>query len=313
MALSLAPLRPEHLPEAATLVCAHVNRLRTRVPLAPERYERPDEIIALLRPLAEVGQGAVATEGDRLVGLLAYERFPFKGQRAAMSAEWAHAAEGERPGAIYQQLYRHLAARWLDESDTLHLMGTLSHDRAALDVWFWQGFGLLAVDAVRSLAWHGPAYNEGIRRATADDADALHALGQGLMAHLRAAPVFLRGEGESLADWERSLADKGRAVFIATQIWRQPVGYLRIGPANEDACTLIRDPGTASITGAYVAPEARGSGRGLGLLVAALAWAREAGYARAAVDFESANVEGAGFWMRHFQPVVMSGMRWVQG
>ena len=62
MTLTLAPLRPEHLPDAAALVCASINRLRARVPLAPERYERPEEIIALLRPLAEAERGAIATE-----------------------------------------------------------------------------------------------------------------------------------------------------------------------------------------------------------------------------------------------------------
>jgi GNAT superfamily N-acetyltransferase len=64
----------------------------------------------------------------------------------------------------------------------------------------------------------------------------------------------------------------------------EAAGWLRIGPANEDASSMVQDAGTASITGAYVAPRVRGQGVMTALLDRALASAREEGYERCAVD-----------------------------
>jgi GNAT superfamily N-acetyltransferase len=81
------------------------------------------------------------------------------------------------------------------------------------------------------------------------------------------------------------------------------LGRLHIGPASDDASTIIRDPATASITGAYVLPDERGPGLMTALLDRALAWACAEGYARCAVDFEPMNPPARRFWLRHFAPV----------
>ena len=84
---------------------------------------------------------------------------------------------------------------------------------------------------------------------------------------------------------------------------------MKIGPATEDTSTIIRDEGTASITGAYSLPTARKQGLGTALLAHCIDWAREAGYQRCGVDFEPTNVEANHFWRRHFQPVCFGVQR----
>ena len=106
------------------------------------------------------------------------------------------------------------------------------------------------------------------------------------------------------------LADPENALWFAYQ-GDEPVGYLGMTPSSRDACTIIRDPGTASIVKAYTLPEARGSGVATALLNHALAWAREQGYARCSVDFESMNPPARRFWLRCFKPVVVSLLRVV--
>ena len=91
----------------------------------------------------------------------------------------------------------------------------------------------------------------------------------------------------------------------------QPLGYLGITPSSQDACTLIRDPGTASIVKAYTLPDARGLGVGAALLNHALIWAKDQGYLRCSVDYEAANPPARCFWQRWFDPVVVSLMRVV--
>ena len=80
---------------------------------------------------------------------------------------------------------------------------------------------------------------------------------------------------------------------------------------DDDACGIIMDEGTASITGAYAVPGVRRQGVATALLRACVAWAAERGYARCAVDFESANIEANRFWRLHFAPVCYSLMRCV--
>jgi putative acetyltransferase len=128
------------------------------------------------------------------------------------------------------------------------------------------------------------------------------ALDRALQRYLGAAPIYLYIENPELGP-ARVLGGPEHAVWLAERDGAA-VAYLRIGPASDEACTIIRDPGTASITAAYTRPAARGAGVGAALLDRALAWAREAGYVRCTVDFEPMNVLGARFWLRHFCPAV---------
>ena len=84
----------------------------------------------------------------------------------------------------------------------------------------------------------------------------------------------------------------GNALWFACQ-GDEALGNLGNNPASQDACTIIRDPGTASIVKAYTLPAARGRGVGAALLNYALAWAGEQGYQRCSVDYEAANPPAA--------------------
>ena len=104
--------------------------------------------------------------------------------------------------------------------------------------------------------------------------------------------------------------DPAKVIWPAIEEGR-PVAYLLIGPASEDASTIIYDEGTCSITGAYTRPDARGSGVATALLNRALSWARQEGYVRFAVDFEPMNPLARRFWLRTFTPVCYSFARAV--
>ncbi|HYO43923.1 MAG TPA: GNAT family N-acetyltransferase, partial [Candidatus Limnocylindrales bacterium] len=103
----------------------------------------------------------------------------------------------------------------------------------------------------------------------------------------------------------RRLEDEASATFLARRDGAA-VAFLRIGPCATDVAMVVRDPGTASVTGAFTRPELRGLEVSSGLLAAAVDWARGAGYVRWAVDHESANLEASRFWARHASPVAIS-------
>ncbi len=313
MALDLVRLEEKHLAEAAALVCARYGTLHQRVPALPARYLDVGAVLPILANLAGQVPGVAALRGARLVGFLLGLVLPhYQGRRTVWSPEWANGAELEESRHIYQELYTYLAPRWLANGCFAHVISLLAHDQEGLEGWHWLSFGMHAVDAVRDLsAVPSGAADVLIRRADPDDMEVVAALDEGLWRHLAAAPALV-----AFAGWperprhEGWMRDPGRVCWLAS-LDGEPVACMVIGPAHEEACTIIQDPKTSSITGAFTRKEARGHGVATALLNRCLEWSRSEGYERCAVDFEPMNVLATRFWNRYFEPVCYSVMRQV--
>lgn len=306
--MEIVSLREDHLDEAAALVTRGYQSLRRGVPVLPERYESVDVILARLCDLLKAAPGAAAIEDGRLQGFLIGATLPsFRGRRCAYSPEWAHAAAAARSGEIHHLLYSFLSAQWMERGCHGHLMTLFAHEQDVLDEWFWLGFGQAAVDAVRDVSdiEQPRPQNLTIRAASPGDTEILVRLGQALEHHMQSAPIFLESDRRDLACWEQILREGERCVWLA---WcgDQPAAFMMIGSASDDACLIIQDDRTASITGAFAEVAHRRSGIGTALLNQCLAWAREQGYERCAVDFEPMNIEARRFWLRFFEPVCYS-------
>lgn len=307
----IVPLQADHLPDAAALACWRYAALREAVPIVPPRYKDPQTLLPMLRDLSAGAPGVAAVHKGQLVGFLTGCLLPaFRGRQAAYSPEWASGAQEANPRCIYEAMYTVLATRWVAQGYRTHLVGMMAHERQLLEAWNWLGFGMLAADGIRDLSpLPRTEVAVEVRRAGPQDAAVCEMLEAALRRHLSSSPTYLPTEedGASCTTW---LADPDHALWLAYQ-GSKAVAYLRIEQANEDACTLIQDPGTASITGAYTVPRARGLGVGAALLDRALLWAREQGYARCAVDFEPMNVLARRFWLQHFQPVCYTLLRQI--
>jgi GNAT superfamily N-acetyltransferase len=313
MSLEIVPLENKHLKDAAALACTRYRTLRERVPLLPSRYEDAGAILPMLRGFAERSPGVAALRGGRLVGFLVGRVIPaFRGKRSVFSPEWANGADLEDSRRIYQEMYARLSARWVADGCFVHLVSLLAHDRAGIDGWQWLGFGWIAADAVRGLEpARGPSADVDIRRGSLADIEQAMALTEALQRHLAAAPTFLAYTEECNREFhEEWLGNPAKAFWLAYH-GAEAVACMRLGPASLDACTIIRDEKTASITSAFTEERVRGRGIAAALLNRSLDWARSEGYERCAVDFEPMNVLAARFWMRHFQPVCYSLVRHV--
>ncbi|MGC9348846.1 MAG: GNAT family N-acetyltransferase [Anaerolineae bacterium] len=316
MSLQIVNLRKDHLERAAELVAQRYQALRKEVPALPKQYGDGAVLQPMLERIIKAGPGVAALEDDRLVGFLAAFEIPaFRGFPAVFSPEWANGAPLDDSARIYRALYTELARQWVKRGRSVHLISTFANDRQALKEWHWLGFGTIVADAVRDLdKLQVPATEEQavhIRRATVDDLAAVQRLERALVEHLAASPVYLVGhEPETRETWISQLEDPAHAVWLAFRDG-EAVAYLMSCPASDDASTIIRDAKTTSITGAFTEPFARGAGIATSLLDRALAWAREAGYARCAVDFETMNPPARLFWLRHFTPVTYSVERHI--
>jgi GNAT superfamily N-acetyltransferase len=311
MSIQVVPLKEEHLTDAAALVSRRYQGLRTQVPTLPPRYAEIDTLLPLLRDITAPGPGVAAMERGRLAGFLAGWLIPsFRGKRSAFSPEWANGADLADSRHIYEEMYTQLAAAWLAEGYGTHLMGMLVNDRDGLAGWHWSGFGMIAADAVRDLRpVQGRDMDVDIRRAGLGDLEQLTALDEALHRYLAASPTFLPHEEEhERRYYEEWLQDPAKAVWLAYQ-GSEAVGYIGLGPASEDASTIIRDAKTTSVEGAFTREHARGGGIGTALLRRALEWARDADFERCATDFEPMNPLATRFWLRHFEPVCYTLIR----
>lgn len=311
--LEVVPLGDEHLEPAAALFAARYQEARARQPLLPASHGHAEPILPKLRCLAHKGLGVAAMRDRRMVGYMLARVLPaFRGRRAAYVAEWAHAAESADRRQIYQEMYACLAGRLVNDGCLVQLVTLLADDAETVETFSWQGFGLQCVDALRDL---GPLAevlaDMPVRRAEAGDVCLVQAFDRALLAHLQSSPILLPpsepASQQTVVEW---LADPRQAIFLAGPA-EEPVGLARVQPANASAAFVISDPKTASITAMFTRPAERSRGVGTALLDQVLAWARGEGYERCAVDFESQNLPGGRFWMRHFRPVCYSVRRCV--
>lgn len=305
MPLTVKPMAAEHIDEAATLMVDHYKALREQVRLLPVCYEDVGTIRMMLSDLAQRAPGVVALGGGGVAGFLIGFVLPrFQGRRAAFSPEWANGA-GTRIGRrAYEEMYTHLSAEWASQGCFTHLISLFPHEREAIETFHWLGFGMIAADALRGMGFiRDQDTGVAIRRGSVKDVRRVAALGGALNRHLAAAPTFLPHEGMHDEDYfEEWLRNPANALWLAFQNG-EPVAFLAAGPASTEACTIIRDEKTMSITAAYTAEPLRGRGIATALLNRALSWGRSGGYERCAVDFEPMNPLATRFWLEHFQPV----------
>ena len=310
--MAIVTLGPQHVEEAARLVADEVVALRQLVPILPDAWEDPAVVARAIGQLVDRGGGLAVEDDGELVAFQAAITLDGHGGRWAYTPDIAHAAPGPHGTRLRERLYTELAPEWLRAACPEHAITIPAHDLDTQATMARLGFGQYLIDLAGSLEPldAGPLPDGvSIRRATAADAVAIAELGAALLRHLRASPIFLRAGTAPSPEVERGmLADPETATILAERDGRA-VAYVRIGPCAQDVAMMVRDPSTASVTRAFTHEELRGTGIATHVLDAAIAWAREAGYARWAVDHESANREAGRFWARHATPVAVSMSR----
>lgn len=309
--LKVTSLKEEHLDDAALLVRNRYRRLYEQEPHLPHRYTVVTNLLPLLRNIMSAsGVGVAAVRGDRLVGFLTGWQMPsFRGKRSTYSPEWANAADLDDSPRIYEEMYSQLAAVWVAEKYIAHYISLFPNDIDALRAWHWMGFGMISVDAIRGLdSIPGCDVNVHIRRAELQDLEQVMELHEALWQYMKGTPVFLLTEKRDRSYYDEWLQNPDKVVWLA--FWNdEPVAFMRLGPADDDVCTIIYDEETTSIYAAYTKEKVRGEGIATALLDHALKSARASGYERCAVPFEPMNLIGTRFWLKHFKPVCFSVFR----
>ena len=249
MSFEITTLQEKHLEDAATLVCARYKALHERVPIMPSRYEEVNVILPKLDYIVKKHYGVVALQGGRLVGFLSGLVIPeLVGKRCAYSPEWANGVELEASRRAYDEMYARLSAQWIADGLGMHAITLLATDRPSIEKWQWLGFGFVGVDGIRALnPIEGPTAPIEIRQAGMEDVATVAYLVQALEQHMTSAPIFWIHDLGDCREW---LNDPAQAIWLAHD-GQEAIGCMTIGPANSDACAIIQDDKTASITTAF--------------------------------------------------------------
>jgi GNAT superfamily N-acetyltransferase len=304
----------QYLPAAADLFVRNFSDLRKAVPALPATLEDEKLIAGKINGLLQGRPGIMALENRRLIGYLTWlvaDHFRNTDRRGAYCPEWAHAAVAERQSAVYRALYREAARQWAAQGCQVHAITLLAHDQEALQTWFWSGFGMGTVDAVRpmQLLEGFPQTQLMIRRAVIADTDALESLDREHCHYYTQSPVFMAlPKSDNAEEFRMFLAAPKNSIWLALADNRL-VGFLRLDGYENDGADALSSPEMVKISGAYVLPTYRGRGANSAMLSAALHYYADLGMTCCAVDFEAFNPDAAAFWLRHFQPVCLSLMR----
>ena len=297
--LELRAFAEDQLDAAGVLLAARHRAHRAAEPLLSERFEDPGASRAEIASLwaKEHASGAVALRDGKLVGFLLGTRKDDQtwGANVWIEAAGYAAAEPE----IVRDLYAIASQRWVDEGRTRHYAVVPALDDQT-DAWFRLSFGAQqahGITAVEARAWPPDT-----RHADRDDLEALIALAPLVSDHHEVAPVF------SGIAWDEE-PDELYAV-LAAEIANDQVGELvyerdgqivagfELAPAEQVSMHhgLAQPDRAACITWAASRPDVRGSGAGLALMEAALAWAHEQGYATMVTDWRETNLLSSRFW-----------------
>ncbi len=298
--LEIQPFSEEHVEGAAALLEERHIRQRAVEPALPENVDYRAEIQALWD--AKERSGAVAIRDGELVGYLlgAHREEGFWGPN--MWVEYAgHAV---REPELVRDLYAFAAEEWVARDRVQHYALVPATDPELVDAWFRLSFGVQHAAGIQETPESTGPSPDGvaIRRAEREDIEDAMALDLVLASHQARAPVFSSLAPQEITDEDREqfLADIDNpevALFLA-EIDGKAVGELLMVPVEKSSMHvgLARPEHAAFLGYATTLPEARGSGAGLGLTSAGLAWAHERGYPVTVVDWRETNLLASRFW-----------------
>jgi ribosomal protein S18 acetylase RimI-like enzyme len=303
----------DDLDAAAALLAARHRRHRTAEPLLSARYEDPAAARAEIERLwrEEDSSGAVGVRNGRMV---AYVLGTPRDEQVWGSNVWVesagHAAEAAED---VRDVYGVATARWVEQGRTRQYVMVPAFDTLLVDAWFRLGFGQQQGHGVREPADSEPNVPDGfdIRPPDIADIEQLIEFDFALPRHQQSAPVFggakLPSREEARAEWESTLAGADEHILIGYRDGHPVACWsmtdFRHSRHNEGVAQLDR---AAYLAFAVTLPEARGSGIGVALTDASLAWAAREGYPAVVTDWRVTNLLASRFWpARGFRPAFL--------
>ncbi len=308
--LKLTEFTECHIEQATRIAMANYEEERSSVPVLPQVRVLPG-----LSQFADNRLGVAAFEDGQMVGFLCCynpREHHFGLTKGTFSPIHAHGTVKDNRRMIYSRLYQAAAELWVQKGILSHFIALYAHDAEAVQSFFWNGFGLRCVDAIRPVERliyerKNPDYE--FFEIPSAEASRLLPLKNLLITHLAQSPMFLPNSRFTESEMVETSKHKN-SRFFCTRRNGDTAGiaaYIEIiEPGENFACD---DPLMMNICDACMLPQYRRSGLCTELLAFLLETLKSEGYTRLGVDFESFNPAARGFWLKYFTPYTYSMAR----
>jgi len=312
--MQIIPFTHNLIPQAAALFSEKMKRQRLVTPILPEHMEREEFIFTRLADLFASNSGVAAMEAGQLIGYIgAFTVDGFRGatRRGAYVPEWGHAALEGNQAKIYPAMYGVISAAWAAAGCGVHAITLLAYNQEGQKTWYWQGFGLTVVDAIRPMQPLSPTPHTSfhIRKATLNDIPHILILDREHSQYYTQPPIFMPEQASwDASEWETFLTHPMNRLWLAENE-DQPFGFIRFDFNNFDGVAVTEAEDAVFISGAYIRPANRGQGAAAAMLDAALRDYAAQGLSCCVTNFKSLNPKAASFWMKYFDPVCYSLLR----
>lgn len=269
------------------------------------------DIAAFLKNKVEKDTAFIIAADDRIIGYLAYDEFPFHGEKSVFCPSAAHAVLEEYKEAAYPVLYQIASQRWASKNIFNH-MWTINYNDAKLrSILYDLGFGSYLIDAFANTNSEITSRSMfKIERAEEKDKHVLYDLVEKSREYYSSAPLFLRRDEYKVEDIIEVIRNGN--VFIA---WDGPaaVGFINVSISQENNVIEMytKSYGLIDELGVYIKPAYRGKGLGTELLRCIFDFCRSNGLEGIHVDFETANLFANKFWRKYFKPMLLSVRRTI--
>lgn len=297
--MDIITFEKRHINEAMALALANYGKERQFVQELPELSGIPD-----LNVFAENGLGVAAFEKGTMVGFLCGcapfdNAFGATDVRGVFSPMGANAAISQNRSKIYAAMYQAAGAKWVKAKAVSHALCLYAHDEELQRQFYYYGFGLRCVDAIRPMEQIDckPCSGYTFSELTNEEYPAVYPLSLALNLHFLESPLFMNRRSETREEFMQSSAREGARYFAAKQNGSL-CAFLKISASGETYAAA--GDSYRHINGAYCLPEHRGRGLYQNLLNFVIATLQKEGYTRLGVDFESFNPTARGFWLKYF-------------
>ena len=310
MNIDIEKLNEKYLEQLIEIVIDSYKSEIKSIPYLPFDDNYKAELERYLKDLINNGTGVAAIENNEVIGFLAgYKIKEFWGNcKGIYSPDFGHGVNGKNKEKIYQILYENAAHKWVEDNYTHHALTIYAHQKVTINTFFWLGFGLRCIDAIRKVNFL-ENINPDIRitKMKRSNISKLAEVQEKLHNYFGKSPIFMPvGEQDPEKYLNNWLKGNNRHIWAASYE-NQIVGFMKIEPEGERIIT--KNKKMMNITGAYVKKEYRNLKIGVSLLNSVQNWLFENNYSLCGVDYESFNIYGSNFWNHFFTPYTYSLVR----
>jgi len=306
--MDILKFEKRHVKEATEIALANYYEEKKIVKELPTVSDIPD-----LYGYAENGLGVAAFEKGKMIGFLCCcepfdNAFRATDVRGIFSPMGANAAVSENRSKIYATMYQVAGEKWVRAGAVSHAICLFAHDEELHRQFFYYGFGLRCLDAIRPMELIDcrVCVDYDFVELSKEECHSVYPLHLALYSHYCKSPFFMNRKPETLEEFRVTFMKNEGRYFVAKQNGKI-CAFLKIAACGE---TFVAKGSTyRHIRGAYCLPEHRGKGLYQNLLNFAMDKLRREGYTRLGVDFESFNPTARGFWLKYFSDYTNSVVR----